>query len=146
MSSYSTTGASTVILALFSGKPKWKITGGSGFTAFTFSTTKTIPHIENLSLSQNSFSKSANLVLKHATILADTIKYSITDDNGNNIIKSVAGSSSGFTFTPVMMTSLTLSSGAAIQIIGSVQEYSALGGLFVSASEYIRPALLLTSK
>lgn len=141
---YSTTGASTVTINPFVGKPTWSVTGGSGYGAFTYTTVKSMPHVNNLHINLTSFNRSANLVLMHATITADTIKYSIVDDNGTQVIKSVSGSSSGFTFTPAMLATLSVSSDATLQILGSVGEYSLQGGkniLFVSASEYNRSGI-----
>lgn len=143
---YSTTGSSTVALPPFSGKPTWGVTGGGGYGAFTFTTTKAVPHVEDLHIMVSTFSKSTNLVITHPTIVADTIKYSLTDDNGNKILKSVVGSSSGYTFTPTMMSSFVVSSNGVLQILGTNLEYSVQGGkniLFVNSAEYNRDGLTI---
>ena len=132
----------------FSGKPTWKITGGSTATAFTYNGTKTIPNVSSVSFTVNSFSKSANLVLSNSVVTADTIKYTITDDVGTQVTKSVVASSTGFTFTPAMLTPLSNSSNASVEITGITYEYSVQGGkkmLFINNSQYTKSNVTITN-
>jgi len=131
-----------------SGKPVWKISGGITASAFSYTITKTIPHVENLHLSVSSFSKSSNLVLTHATITADTIKYTITDGAGVQVTKSVSGSASGYTFIPSTMTHLNAGSGAFIEVVGLTYEYSVQGGknmLFLNSSQYTKDNITINN-
>jgi VCBS repeat-containing protein len=144
-----TTSASTATLAPFAGKPVWKITGANGFGAFSYTTTKSIPTVGNLQLSQSSISKSVNLVLSHAQITADSITYTIDDGNSHQVKLVVTGSSTGCTFTVAMLSAMTNSNGisdASIEIIAQTLENSTQGTkniYFANLASYTKSGIVI---
>ncbi|HXD93915.1 MAG TPA: hypothetical protein VNX01_11940 [Bacteroidia bacterium] len=131
--SYTSYYIPTGVIAPVRGKPTWQVTGGSGFGAFTYTTVKSVPYFGDLHISTSTVTRSGNVVITHPVIYADSIRYSIIDNNSNMATKVVGNSSTGFTFTPAMMTALgATNSGASIQISGSVSENSLQGGKVIS--------------
>ncbi|HTA62448.1 MAG TPA: hypothetical protein VK835_08330 [Bacteroidia bacterium] len=122
----------TNVITPLHGKATWHITGGNGFGAFTYTTTKSIPYFGDLHQTLTSVSKSSNVVITHALISADSIRYSIIDYNSNMATKVVHGSSTGITFTPAMMASLTTTNSATLQVTGVLTETSIQGGKNIS--------------
>ncbi|MFI5141922.1 MAG: hypothetical protein ACHQII_06160 [Bacteroidia bacterium] len=141
----------TNIIAPVLGKTTWQVSGGSGFGAFTYTTTKNVPWFGNLHVSLSSFSKSGNLVITHPLIAADSIRYTINDNssNSNMATKVVGNSSTGITFTPAMMASLVLTNNhATLQITGVVTESSIQGGKnvsFLGSSTYNKGSITITN-
>jgi hypothetical protein len=131
------------------GKATWQVSGGSGGGAFTYTTVKNIPYFTNLHLNLSSFSKANNLVITHPIIMADSIKYVITDSNSRSVFKVVVNSSTGITFTPTMMASLTAAANnpnASINIEGYSYENSIQGGknvTFLNTSTYFKPGIII---
>jgi len=131
--SYSSYYIPTGVIAPVHGRPTWQVSGGNGFGAFTYTTVKSVPYFGDLHVSTSTVTRSGNVVITHPIIYADSIRYSIIDNNSNMATKVVGNSSTGFTFTPAMMTALgATNSGASIQITGTVSENSLQGGKVIS--------------
>ena len=136
----------TNTIAPMQGKATWQVSGGIGGGAFTYTTVKNIPYFTNLQLSLSSFSKSSNLIITHPIIMADSIKYIITDNNFLSVFKIVVNSSTGITFTPAMMASLAVGNNASIKIEGYSSENSVQGSKNVSfqnSSTYLKAGIVI---
>jgi hypothetical protein len=136
----------TNVIAPLHGKATWQVTGGNGFGAFTYTTSKSIPSFTNLHLSISSITTTGNVIITHPIITADSIKYCIIDANYNKAIKTVGNSSTGITFTPAMMALLSTTTNATIQVTGTNTENSVQGGKnisFLNSAAYIKTGVAI---
>lgn len=143
---YSSTLFSSNTIPPYNGSITWKITGGSGFSQFTYTTAKPMPHVGFINLGFNSFSKSSNLIINHGLISCDSIKYKITDDDGYSVTKSVGGNTSGYTFASSALSGLGFSTNASIQIVGWNTVFSNQGGkdlVFINTSQYSKEGIAI---
>lgn len=144
---YTTYFIPTHVIPMQQGKATWSVSGGNGFGAFSYTTTKSMPVFSDLHLNLTTITRANGLVIAHPAITADSIGYNIMDNNGHLIQKVVGNTSTGFTFTAAMLSSLTSTvNSATVQVVAQNMEYSTQGGKnisFLNSTAYVKTGITI---